>query len=59
MFYNILDLAAINAWILYKKTTEVKITRMNFIFQLPEKLGSNICIRHMYVYTYVEREDAK
>ncbi|XP_071039876.1 piggyBac transposable element-derived protein 4-like [Parasteatoda tepidariorum] len=41
VFYNILDLAAINAWILYKETTGVKITHKNFIFQLAEELGSD------------------
>lgn len=43
VFYNILDLAAINAWILYKETTGVKISRKNFIFQLAEELGSDYC----------------
>lgn len=32
VFYNILDLAAINAWILYKETTQVNISRKDFIF---------------------------
>lgn len=40
VFYNILDLAAINAWILYKETTQVNISRKDFIFQLAEELRS-------------------
>jgi uncharacterized ubiquitin-like protein YukD len=38
VFYNILDLAAINSWILYKETTQIKISRKDFIFQLAEEL---------------------
>ena len=34
VFYNILDLAAINAWILYKEVTKKKISRRNFLLQL-------------------------
>lgn len=40
VFYNILDLTAINAWILYKETTQVNISRKDFIFQLAEELRS-------------------
>ncbi|XP_076764528.1 uncharacterized protein LOC143431576 [Xylocopa sonorina] len=39
VFYNILDLAAINAWILYKECTRSKISRKKFIFCLAEKLA--------------------
>lgn len=38
--YNILDLAVINAWILYKETTQRNILRKHFIFQLAEELES-------------------
>lgn len=38
VFFNILDLAAINVWILYKECTGSKISRKNFIFQLAEEL---------------------
>ena len=38
-FYNILDLAAINAWILYKECTGSKISRKEFIFCLAEELA--------------------
>ena len=31
VFFNILDLAGINAWILYKETTGEKISRKNFL----------------------------
>ncbi|CAK9828056.1 hypothetical protein ANTRET_LOCUS5646 [Anthophora retusa] len=39
VFYNILDLAAINAWILYKECTGSKISRKEFIFCLAEELA--------------------
>lgn len=39
VFYNILDLAAINAWILYKETTGKSIPRKSFLFQLAEELA--------------------
>src|SRR5882757_9199035 len=38
VFYNILDLAAINAWVLYKETTGKIITRRKFILKLCEEL---------------------
>lgn len=38
VFYNILDLAAINAWIIYKQTTGKKISRLNFLMDLAESL---------------------
>ena len=41
VFYNILDLAVINAWIIYKETTGVNISRKNFIFQLAEELSGD------------------
>jgi len=39
VFYNILDLAAINAWILYKETTRISITRRQFILKLANELN--------------------
>jgi len=39
VFYNILDLAAINAWILYKETTGISITRRQFILKLADELS--------------------
>lgn len=38
VFYNILDLAAINSWIIFKKVTGKKITRRNYILKLAEEL---------------------
>ena len=38
VFYNILDLACINANVLYKKKTEDAISRRNFMFQLATEL---------------------
>ena len=38
VFYNILDLACINAYVLYKKTTADAISRRNFMFQLATEL---------------------
>ncbi|XP_043486360.1 piggyBac transposable element-derived protein 4-like [Polistes fuscatus] len=39
VFFNILDLAGINAWVLYKETTGEEITRQEFLFQLAEELA--------------------
>ena len=39
-FFNILDLAGINAWVLYKETTGVKISRQEFLFQLAVELAA-------------------
>ena len=41
VFYNILDLAAINAWVLYKETTQANISRKEFLFKLAEELGDD------------------
>ncbi|GBN10191.1 hypothetical protein AVEN_200654-1 [Araneus ventricosus] len=39
VFFNVLDISAINAWILYKEVTgKKKLSRRNFILQLCEKL---------------------
>ena len=38
VFYNILDLAAINAWVLFKESTGKTISRKQFILQLAEEL---------------------
>jgi len=40
VFFNILDLAGINAYILYKETTGEEISRQEFLFQLGEELGT-------------------
>ena len=39
VFFNILHLVAINAWILYKECTRSKISREEFIFCLAEELA--------------------
>ena len=39
VFYNILGLAGINAWILYKETTGENISRRDFLFRLGEELA--------------------
>lgn len=41
IFFNILDLAAINAWILYKEVTGMQIERKQFLFQLAEQLSAD------------------
>jgi len=38
VFYNILDMAAINVWIIFKKQTNSKISRRKFIYKLSEEL---------------------
>lgn len=40
VFFNVLDLAAINAWILYKETADIEISRQDFLFQLASELAS-------------------
>lgn len=40
VFYNILDLAAINAWVLYKECNVSKISRREFILKLSEELAA-------------------
>lgn len=49
IFFNILDLAAINAWILYKQCTGATISRKQYMFSLAEELDAenkeNICQR--------------
>ena len=40
IFFNILDLAAINAWILYKQCTGDTISRKQYMFSLAEELGA-------------------
>ncbi|XP_035742059.1 uncharacterized protein LOC118450405 [Vespa mandarinia] len=40
VFFSILDLAEINAWILYEETTDGGISRQEFLFQLAEELGT-------------------
>ena len=40
IFFNILDLAAINAWVLYNETCGENISRKDFLFPLPEELSS-------------------
>ena len=39
VFYNILDLTAINAWIFYEECTGSKISRKEFIFSLADELA--------------------
>ena len=39
VFYNILDLACINAYVLFKKKTGDAISKRNFMFQLATELG--------------------
>ena len=41
VFFNILDLAGINAWILYKETTGEQIPRKNFMLQLADELAAD------------------
>ncbi|XP_050453253.1 piggyBac transposable element-derived protein 4-like [Cataglyphis hispanica] len=40
VFFNILDLAGINCWILYKNTTGENISRKDFLFRLAKELAS-------------------
>lgn len=42
VFYNILDLAAINAWVIYKECTEKKMARHEFILSLSLELSERM-----------------
>ena len=48
VFFNILDLAKINSWILYKNTTGKNISRKDFLFRLVEELT--------FIYTEIASE---
>lgn len=41
VFFNILDLAGINAWISYKESTGEKMSRQDFLFELGEELAND------------------
>lgn len=51
VFFNVLDLAARNAWIIYKKATGVNIKYHDFISNLSEELhtkyitSKNLCFK--------------
>lgn len=62
VFFNILDLAAINAWILYTECTGSKLSRKEFLFQLAKELtegekkkSNNIDYNHPLPSTSGER----
>ncbi|GFQ69769.1 uncharacterized protein TNCT_113551 [Trichonephila clavata] len=40
-FFNILDLAGINTWILYKQTTGYNISRQDFLLKLAVELAAD------------------
>ncbi|GFW04581.1 uncharacterized protein TNCV_2225991 [Trichonephila clavipes] len=40
-FFYVLDLAGINAWILYKQTTGENISRQDFLLKLAVELGTD------------------
>ena len=50
VFFNILDLAAINAWILYKECTGSKLSRKDFLFQLAKELADKEKKEHKLDY---------
>lgn len=41
VFFNILDFAAINAWVVYKEATRINIQRRDFILNLADELRTN------------------
>ena len=46
VFFNILDLVGINAWILYKETTGERISRQDFLLKLAENLAADFIEEH-------------
>jgi len=57
IFYNILDLAGINAWRLYKDTTDENITRKQFLYQLAEELANEFTYSKRSKSTQSEKSD--
>lgn len=57
VFFNVLDLAAINAWVLYKEVTKQKISRQDFIFKLAEELREDY-IKNEKLTTRPETQEA-
>ena len=45
IFFNILDLTAINTGVIYKETIGINIKRCNFILSLDEELHINVISR--------------
>lgn len=41
VFFNVLDLAAINSWIVYKESIGINIERRDFILKLADELRKN------------------
>ena len=47
VFYNILDLASINAFVLYKKRTGDRVSRRDFLFKLATELREDYIIEKL------------
>ncbi|GBN87946.1 hypothetical protein AVEN_6458-1 [Araneus ventricosus] len=41
IFFNILDIAAINAWVIYKEITGTKIKRLDYFLNLADDVQNN------------------
>ncbi len=59
VFYNILDLAGINSWILYKETTGKSIKRKEFLQQLIEELRSPYVTRDQMKNSDIKRKNTE
>ena len=60
VLYNILDLAAINAWILYKETTGAAIKRREYILKLADELSKPYDqgrVANIHCMSYCKRYD--
>ena len=55
VFYSILDLAGINAFVLYKKRTGDKISRRNFLFKLATELREDYFVKRSNIKTTITR----
>ncbi|KAF7380907.1 hypothetical protein HZH66_014283 [Vespula vulgaris] len=53
-FFNILDVAGINVWILYKETNGQNISRQQFLLQIVEELAEEY-----HEFPQEEREDVQ
>ena len=48
IFFNMLDMAGINAWILYKESTGSQVSRKDFLFLLAEEMASENSVERVH-----------
>lgn len=63
-FFNILDMAAINSWIVYKETTSINISRKNYSKELAKSLRKTYkekknSVQNIQVQRYTDQSNQK